>query len=85
MVLSLPSLTPVARLFLHKRKEQLKAAAELREKEDYAKQYELARTMLTAMFKVPFSVCVLHRTIQLSDQPTSALPHVYPLMWASSR
>ena len=54
------SLTPVTRLFLRKRKEQLKATAELREKGDYAKQYELARTMLTAMFKVTTSVCVLH-------------------------
>lgn len=61
----LPSVT---RLFLHKRKEQLKAAAELRMKDDYAKQYELARTMLTAMFKVPFSphVCLLHYTAQHS-------------------
>ena len=56
------SLTPVTRLFLRKRKEQLKATAELREKGDYAKQYELARTMLTAMFKVTTSVCVLNCT-----------------------
>ena len=56
------SLTPVTRLFLRKRKEQLKATAELREKGDYAKQYELARTMLTAMFKVTTYVCVLHCT-----------------------
>ena len=54
--------SPVTKLFLHKRKEQLKAAAELREKGDYAKQYELARTMLTAMFKVYICVAALHNT-----------------------